>query len=193
MPEGTAIWALADGKAGNRSQAFGVADALGQPYREICIDDGPLGILPNILLGASLTGIDASSRNMLTPPWPDLVIAAGRRTAPVARWIKHRAGGKTKLCQIMDPGAGRSDFDLIAWPAHDRPANAANVMAIKAAPHRITPARLAAARVEWAGAVDELPMPRIAVLVGGSTRRRRFTDAMARELGEMTNAAADAG
>ncbi|MBI2977977.1 MAG: mitochondrial fission ELM1 family protein, partial [Rhodospirillales bacterium] len=74
------------------------------------------------------------------------------------------------------------EFDLIAAPRHDRPRSGANVVLITGAPHRLTRARLAAAAAEWRGRFDDLPKPWIALIVGGSTRRRRFTEAMAREL-----------
>ena len=43
---------------------------------------------------------------------------------------------------------------------------------------------LAKARQKWMPEFEKLPVPRIAVFVGGSTRRRKFTLTMAREFGE---------
>ena len=114
------IWVLADGRAGNRSQCLGVADQLGLAYQVKELNYGPLAALPNGLLGASLAGLTAESRAGLSPPWPDLVIAAGRRTAPVARKIGRLGGDGCFLAQIMHPGAGAGDFGLIAQPRHDR-------------------------------------------------------------------------
>lgn len=51
-----------------------------------------------------------------------------------------------------------------------------------AAPHRINADTLQAARAHWHTAVDDLPEPRIALLIGGATRRREFTKAMAHTL-----------
>ena len=176
------VWALADDRAGNQSQCLGVADALGLAYEVKELRYGMGAALPNALLGASFAGLDEASRARLTPPWPDVVIAAGRRTAPVARKIKRLAGGRAFLAQVMHPGAGAGEFDLIAAPRHDRPRSGANVVPVTGAPHRLTRARLAAAAAEWRGRFDDLPKPWIALIVGGSTRRRRFTEAMAREL-----------
>lgn len=176
------VWALADDRAGNQSQCLGVADALGLAYEVKELRYGMWAALPNALLGAAFVGLDEVSRARLTPPWPDLVIAAGRRTAPVARRIKRLAGGRCFLAQVMHPGAGAGEFDLIAAPRHDRPRSGANVVLITGAPHRLTRARLQAAAAEWRGRFDDLPKPWIALIVGGSTRRRWFTEAMAREL-----------
>ena len=100
------VWALIDDRAGNRSQCLGVADALGLDYRAKEIGYGPLAKLPNALLGASFAGLDSASRTVFSPPWPDLVVAAGRRSASVARKIRRLGVGNVFLAQVMHPGAG---------------------------------------------------------------------------------------
>lgn len=186
------IWVLADDRAGNVGQCLGVAEALGRPFEVKAIRYGRFGRLPNLLRGASLVGVTATSRAALVPPWPKLVIAAGRRTAPVARWIKRRCGAR--LVQVMDPGpGGRGDFDLIAVPAHDGKGLAgANVLRVTGAPHRVSAAKLAAAAEAWRGRFAELPRPWIGLIVGGTTRQRQFTADMARSLGERVAALAAA-
>ena len=111
---GRQVWLLIDDRAGNRAQCEGVAAALGVAGQVKGLVYGWFGKLPNGILGASFAGLTAASRAALTPPWPDLVIAAGRRSGPVARRIKRLAGGRTRLVQIMDPGpSGADEFDLI--------------------------------------------------------------------------------
>lgn len=186
------VWVLADDRAGNVSQAVGVAEALGWPFIIKDIRPNSLARVPNALLGASLWGIDASSRAALVPPWPDVVIGAGRRTAPVARWIKRRSGGRTLLAQIMFPGRiGAAEFDLIAVPAHDRLRSPpANVVRILGAPHRVTAERLRQEALRWQDRFTALPRPRVALIVGGATGRRPFSPELARDLGEKTAALA---
>lgn len=186
------LWVLADDRPGNASQALGVAEALGWPFVQKQIAYTALGGLPNLLRGASLIGVDSASRAGLAPPWPDVVIAAGRRTAPVARWIKKQTGGRTYLCQIMWPGgAGAGDFDLIAVPTHDELLGThSNVLRVTGAPHRVTEARLALEGMKWKPRFKGVKAPRIAVVVGGSTKNRTFTPAMARDLGEKVAALA---
>ena len=195
--DGLLVWALLDDRAGNRAQAEGVAGTLTTDFVPIEIEYGVAAGLPNALIGASLTGVKPQSRTVLRPPWPDLVIAAGRRTGPVARWIKHQSGGKTRLVQIMDPGAAQGDFDLICKPAHDKSdkdKDAGNIFIIDAAPHRLTAATLKMARDAWAERVAPYPAPRIALLIGGSTKRRTFTDAMAASLsGQVLETATNRG
>lgn len=176
------VWVLLDDRAGNRSQALGVAGAVNVPFTEKILEYGPAASLPNMLLGASLRGLTSESKKRIQPAWPALVVSAGRRTAPVARWIKSQSGGTTRLVQIMDPGQGRDDFDLLCLPAHDQPTPSANGFVIAAAPHGMTDARLDAAANEWAEKLPDSSGPRIALMIGGSTRRRKFSDDMAREL-----------
>ncbi len=183
MADSNLIWVLADDRAGNRAQVLGVADVLGLPYDVKGISYGPWARLPNVVLGCSTMGLDAKSRIGLSAPWPSLVIAAGRRTAPVALAIKRKSAGQARLVQIMNPGMATDLFDLIVVPSHDPPIAGDNVISVTGAPHGLTDSVLASARDQWMPTLAELPAPRIAVMVGGSTRRREFTHAMARELG----------
>jgi len=193
----TAIWVLTDNRPGTATQALAVAEQLGRPFVEKRLAYDGLARLPNFLRGASLVGVDADTRAALTAPWPDLVISAGRRAAPVARWIKAQADKPVKLVHIMSPGrAGASDFDLIAIPRHDCAVPGGddpNVLRITGAPHRITEAALRAAREKWQPRIGHLPCPYIAVLVGGATNRKPFPVAVAADLGrrvaEMAKAA----
>lgn len=181
--EGASVWVLADDRAGNVGQCLGVAEALGLPFAVKDIRYDRLGALPNLLRGASLTGVGKASRAALCPPWPRVVVAAGRRTAPVARWIKRRSGAF--LAQVMDPGpGGRDEFDLIAVPNHDGAALPGhNILRVTGAPHRVTSTKLAEAAELWRPRFAHLPRPWVALVVGGATRRRPFTAAMAAELG----------
>ncbi len=189
------IWALLDDRAGNRSQCLGVAESLGLRFETRDLQYTVAAALPNVVMGASFAGLTAGSRAHLAPSWPDVIVAAGRRTAPVARRIKRLNGGHTFLTQIMYPGAaGAGEFDLIAAPRHDERPGSPGLIHTTGAPHRLTPARLEEAARQWQERLADLPRPRVALAVGGSTRRRRFTGDMARELGRTANdVTADAG
>ncbi len=181
------IWVLTDDRAGNVSQALGVAEALQRPFVAKDIRYTPLARLPNVLTGASLLGLTPESRMNLTPPWPDVVISAGRRTAPAARWIKRNAEKPVVLAHLMNPGrSGADEFDLIAVPRHDcviPNGDAANVMRTTGAAHRLNAVRLASAADSWASKVGGIPRPFITVIVGGATHRKPFAPALAADLG----------
>jgi uncharacterized protein len=170
-----AVWVLTDGRPGHDHQALGVAEALGWPFAVRQIEYGPLARLPNLLLGRSMRALTPRSRSAFLPPWPDLVIAAGRRTAPLGRWLKRR-NARALLVQLMWPGSGR-DLDLIAVPEHDRIADRPGIIRTLGTPHRVTAVRLAAAAARLAPCLATLPRPRVACLVGGARRDMPFTPA----------------
>lgn len=182
------IWLLVDDRAGNRSQCAGVADALDLPFVMKEIRYTPLAKLPGHVLRGSLWGLTSDSRDQLSPPWPDLVIAAGRRTAPVALHLKKRSGGMTKLVHLMWPGAFASDqFDLICVPNHDDVPDLDNVLRTTGAPGPLDRVQDAKRKLEMPHNFAALPGPRIAVLCGGSTKNKQFTDTMAAGLGRATS------
>lgn len=190
---GAPVWVLADDRPGNVGQCLGVAEALGLPFAVKPVRYDRWGRLPNPLRGASLLGVTLETRLALAAPWPRVVIAAGRRTAPVARWIKRRSGAL--LVQIMDPGpGGRDDFDVIAVPRHDgRAPKGANILPVLGAPHRVSAERLAAEAEAWRPRFAALPRPWVGLIVGGATRKRPFPPEMAAELGRRAAALAAGG
>src|SRR4051794_17986484 len=140
MTEEAAIWALADPRAGTAAQAVGIAERLGVPFRTVPLAWGGMAGLP--WPWPSLGGLTPTARAGIRPPWPRLVISAGRRAAPVARWLGRRGA---RLVHCMRPGFGAGDFDLLVLGRHDRPKDAGNILPILGACHRMSQARLEAA------------------------------------------------
>lgn len=184
------VWVLADDRAGNTAQALGVAEAFAKNPEIKKVRYTKAIVLPNVLRGASTLGVTAETIAEIKEPFPDVAVAAGRRAAPLLRYIKKKSGGKTKIVQIMFPGCfGVSDFDLIVLPNHDgcksvRP----NIMRVTGAPHRITQERLAAEKEKWKSVFESLPSPKIALIIGGATKDKPFTPEMAADLTERSKA-----
>jgi mitochondrial fission protein ELM1 len=172
--ESPAIWVLTDDRAGNVAQALGVAEALGQPFCEKPIRYNSWGRLHNLLRATSRRGLVLWSRKSIEQlPPPRLVIAAGRRTAPLARWFKRRFD--CKLVQVMDPGwPGRHHFDLIAPPLHDDLPDAPNVIHTLGSCHRATPEKLAAEAAIWRDRLPALPRPWTLLAIGGAATGTKF-------------------
>jgi hypothetical protein len=189
------VWVLVDDRGGNTTQSIGLAEALGWPYERKKLAPGALSLLHNRLLGASRAGIARARSDALEPPWPDLVIAAGRRTAPVALWIREQSRGRTRLVHLGRKGGDAADrFDLVASPAYCRLPPHPRRVETCAPLHSVTPARIAEAAERWRERFEPLPEPRIAVLVGGTSGQYRMdapqaarlaadVQRMARELG----------
>lgn len=183
-------WVLVDGIAGHDSQSLGVAEALGVGFETKPIALTGVAAMAAGLRSATLLRWMGRAALPPAPPWPDVVIACGGRLGAVARAIKRRSGGKCFLAQIMSPGIGAKDFDLIAAPRHDQRGTAPNRIETTGAPHRVTAERLADAAEHWRPRFEHLPRPWIAVLVGGATRKRAFDTTLAAELGRKASALA---
>lgn len=114
---------------------------------------------------------------MFNPPWPDILITSGRKAIGASRFIKKENAGQTFTLHIQDPRVSPSQFDLVAVPAHDS-LRGKNVMITTASPNRITAGRLEAARTSFP-ALASLPAPRVAVLIGGTSKTHRITPSIA--------------
>jgi len=189
-PSAPSVWVLVDGRPGHDQQALGVAEALGWPFAIQQIRYCALARLPNRLLGASTLGLCSAARARLVAPWPDLVISAGRRTVPIARWLRRR-NAAVFLAHMMWPGSTR-DLDLVAVPEHDRVAGQPRLLCTIGAPSRVTRNRLSAAAAGLAPRLATLPRPHIACLIGGTRGRLRFTPQDAQVLAHRLNAFARA-
>ena len=77
------IWVLLGPRTGDNNQALALAEALDMPFETKILVYNRLQALSVWLPGTTLT-LTAESRHGLRPPWPDLVIAIGRRSVPVA-------------------------------------------------------------------------------------------------------------
>lgn len=186
------VWVLADDRAGNVNQCLGVAEALKRPYEIKRLRYNNLARLPNRLLGHSIRHLTDTAATSLAPPWPDVVIGAGRRAVPVARHIKSQNRGGSFLVQCMWPGPPVDDLDLIAAPAHDQLDSRDNLMTTVGAPNQVNQETLSTAARAWADRLDDLPRPRTALLVGGDTKRYPLTANAAGTLGRSVSGSVSA-
>ena len=180
------ILVLLDNRQANSNQSLGVANALGLPYEIKQINFNKLIKLPNFLLQS---GIAISNKSLIAAPYPDIVIATGRKLASVAAYIKSK-NPKTFLAQIQYPPNAKA-FDLIAVPKHDKVKPAKNIMETIGAPHIVTLEKLSKEAELWHEQISHLPKPYIAVLIGGNVRERKFTNQHAEKLIKSASALAN--
>lgn len=184
------IWVLQGPRAGDNAQAHELASRLDAQIicKHLIFNNRCL--LPNLFLGASISSVETDSKAGLSPPWPNLVIATGRRSAPVARWIKQQSRGKTYAVQLGRPRTPLSVFDLIiTTPQYGLPP-AANVIEIPlpfVASRNVNALELAAWRREWAG----LRRPLVGVVIGHAKFPLKMGRREARSLGQRLNSLAD--
>lgn len=181
------LWALIGQKAGDNNQVLALAEALQWPFSIKHMRYRPTELLTNVILKSTLAGIHKNRSSPLCEPWPDLVISSGRRSEPVAQWIKQQSGNKTRLIHLGRPWAALEKFDLIiTTPQYQLPA-ASNVLVIDTVLHRITETRLKDAEHDWRPVLAQYAKPYLAVLVGGSSGVYNFDETAARKLANEIN------
>ncbi len=199
------IWVVTDGKAGNETPARSLAEALATArapggtdieIKRIALRRAasvlPAPIWP--LLAARRAGVAGWPFSALVDrgaglaqPWPDLIISAGRRSAPVAAEIRRRSGSAVRVVQILDPKMSPARFDLTIVPAHDG-LSGPGVLSLPAALGRSAPpADNRDARL------DALPRPLLGILLGGPSRAAKVTRADFEQVSGLIGRAAAAG
>ncbi len=184
LPE---VWVLSDERPGHTNQSLGIAEALGWPFVIKKIVYNTISKLPNLMYHGTLLSVPKTVRDHIAPPWPDIVIAAGRKLAPIAAYIRKKSEGKTFVVQVMWPGQPAKDMDVIAVPSHDVIADHAAVMTLLGAPNRVNPDFLQTEAAIWEQTFKRYKQPYIAVLVGGKTRVRNMRVQDAVELAQRIN------
>lgn len=176
------IWTLSDGHAGNLRQAVALADALASPpVRNIVLDPRApwRWTAPRVWPGVR-HAFGREFANALHAA-PRIAIGCGRQAALATRVL--RAHG-SKAVQILDPRIDPAHWDVVIAPHHDA-VRGANVVSLSGSLHPVDDAWLRHAREQFV-ALSHLPRPRIAVLLGGSSRHAHFDrgafDTLASEL-----------
>ncbi|MGI9169372.1 MAG: mitochondrial fission ELM1 family protein, partial [Caulobacteraceae bacterium] len=116
------------------------------------------------------------------PPWPDVLITCGRRSAPLSIVLREKSGGAIFTVHIQDPRRPPSRFDLVVAMEHDRLPAGPNVIEVATALHGLTPEILAAAGAAWSERFAGLGRPMAGIMIGGSARGNPFTDDHGRRL-----------
>ena len=161
------IWVLIGERIGDNNQALALAEALGLPFAVKGLDYNKLQSLSVWLPPTTITLTEAA-RAGLAAPWPDLVIAIGRRSVPVARWIKRQSKGRTRLVRIGHPRIDPKLFDLVVTTRQYPVPPGANVVLLPVAMSRhLEPPEPSAEETEWLAAV---PAPRTLLAIGGATK-----------------------
>ena len=173
LPPATTAWVLSDGKIGDEVQCFGIAEALGlSPERRLIAPGAPWRWLaPH----APISPRDAPARatSPISPPFPDIVFAAGRQTVPYLRRVRRETLGKTFTIFVKDPYTGPETADVIWVPEHD-PLRSENVIVTPTPANRIGSALDELRRVSPDPRIASLPQPRVALILGGNSGNHRF-------------------
>lgn len=186
----TVCWVITeDGLTGTENQCLGVAEAL-----EITPVIKRIGLRQPWKILSPWLGFECAATftgDELAAPWPDIVIAAGRKAVAAARYIKKK-NPQTFTVFLQDPRISPRHFDLVGVPEHDR-LRGENVIVTQAAPNMITPARLSEARQKFSALLSPLPAPRGAVLIGGNSKTHKLPPPIAERLATQLRSLAGQG
>lgn len=173
------VWVLLGARTGDNNQALALAETLGWPFAAKQLDYNALQSLSEWLPPTAAT-LTAAAKSGLQPPWPDLVIAIGRRSVPVARWIKRQSGGRTRVVRIGHPRIDPSHFDLVVTTRQYPVPPGDNVILLPVAMSRFTqPAVPSDAEERFVREVGRFRL----VAIGGATKywtlpEKRIVDVM---------------
>lgn len=188
----TTAWILSDGRAGHEAQSLGIAEALGLSPRIRRI--APRGLFALLAPFGPIDPREAPHEmdSPIAPPFPDLLIASGRRAIPYLRHVKRASGGRAFTVYVNTPATGVKTADIIVAPRHDG-LRGDTIVAPLTPANRLTPELLAKARANPDPRVKALPAPRIALLIGGNSRHCRFTGADVAKFARLARSLAEQG
>ncbi len=175
MLAGASCWVLTDGKAGDEAPCLGLAQALGLNVERRVVK--PRALFAALAPRGPIDPRDrpTSPTSPIAPPYPQVLIASGRRTVPYLRHIRRASAGKCFTVFLKDPRIDPRVADVVWVAEHDRP-RGPNVIATLAAPHIVTREAMEEARRRIDPRIARLPEPRMALLLGGPSRHYEFND-----------------
>jgi mitochondrial fission protein ELM1 len=181
---------VADGRAGILNQVKALAAALAEPERAAKLahirSDAPsrevilqpkgwqLLLRPD-LWPSPMSALPDEQAKLLAPPWPDVWLAAGRRSIPYSRMMRQLSGGKTLVVQTQHPKVALSSFDLVIAPEHDGVAGP-NVFPIVGPPTWFSKERIDDAHTRFRYLLGR-PGQKVLVSLGGDSKTHKMTEA----------------
>lgn len=185
------IWILADDRPGTYSQSVGLAEELDIKYKIINLTYSPLARLPNCVLSNSILRISSSSRQEISKLnyLPKIIISAGRRCAPIALSLKKQSRNQTKIIQIMNPNLNCKKFDFVILPKHDdiRKEEHSNLITTIGSLTKVNDEVIKKECERFSEEFSAITKSKIALLIGGSSKKTIFDEESAIKLTKIAN------
>jgi mitochondrial fission protein ELM1 len=189
------MWILSDGKVGHTTQSEALARILGWSYEIKELHFHKWNRFQKLLWGIlppHRMGLDTARSSPLTPPWPDIVLNAGWRSVPVARWIRQENHGHTRLIQLGRKGGFSINlFDLAITPKYYQFPSHPHRIELAAPLNQLTQQNVYAYSHRWPNLFQNAAHPRIALILGGPTTVFDFNPEMASGLAQQIKGLAE--
>ena len=162
-------WILSSRLIGCENQCLGVIERLG-------IETEIKKIKPSMAVSLFAPYGTPFLNPQVSEPWPDLVIAAGRKTIPYLKYIRKASKKECKTIYLQDPRIDSKKFDIVWAPEHDS-IEGNNVIKTITSPNRVTNELLNYHHDDWLDKLSKLKGPFIGFLIGGKSKAYNFNDA----------------
>ncbi len=170
------VWTIIDDKPGHNSQSRALAEMLGWSTEEKVVRQTPANLLR--VFAGRMPGGNADTA------WPDVVIACGWWPCHVARRIRRRSGGKTRLLLAGRKSGGvRSVTDIVVNCAHFHLPTHHRRLETLLPVHPITESKLNEVRPQGEALFAGAQGPRVVLLAGGGSRQFSLSGRDAAEMG----------
>ena len=176
--EDVAVWVIQNRKPGHNGQAIALAQMIGAPYQAITVPQSLKSLLL-VKLSCKFGQVEP-----LRGPWPHVIVACGWWPTRVARWIKMRSPRPIRLVLASRKcGPVKDSTDVLVscehfnLPVHDR-----RILTLLPA-NTITQSTLNSAQERGLKLMGDSAQPRVALLLGGSSRQHVLSPADAVTLG----------
>lgn len=185
------IWILADDRPGTFLQSIGLANELGVEYKIIKLSYNFLSSLPNFLLPSSILQLKKESQENIKKLQylPSIIISAGRKSAPIALYFKNKSQNKSKIIQIMNPDLNFKKFDFVILPKHDKASNSRfpNLISTIGSLTKTNEETIKTEKNKFAAEFGNISKIKIALLIGGSSNKTKFTIDSAKKLAKLAS------
>lgn len=155
-------WVLTEGAAGMKNQGLGLAEAMGASrieHHQIKLTKLWHHLAPYLRWNWR------DDQRQFQPPWPEVVVACGRKAILPALWLKKNMG--IPVVYVQDPYISPRHFDVVVAPTHDGMRSHEKVIPMLGACHRISEGSLQQARADFADTLGSAPQPRRSLFIGG--------------------------
>ena len=175
MPNSFTCLVISDGRRGIENQALGLAEALARlcetkTTKHVVSASRAFKALPPRIQSK----LKSTPAGFGITTIPNIAIGCGRQAIAPLMALKKSAGGNIFTIYIQDPRTDPKHFDLVIVPRHDG-LRGANVETMIGSPNRITKQYLDTEVQEFMTELSKLPKPRIAVLIGGTSKSHKLT------------------